>query len=264
MPGDIVVKGDYVFKNFEYPLECRRVFEIYRTCWSLNIPNILRPEYIKPSTLKFRNRGMNIHDLHYNFRDVLTIKMKIKIITTLINFAAELCKHGFVHRDIKLDNVLLDLKTEEVWIIDLETVYELGKQQIKFVEQVCGTPECTSIEQYIGFAAYASDVWQIGIFIAELLGHYNFCYDGIDYSDHEVMTIIIDTIDMIDMCQKECTLEKYLNHLETDLKFVKKHDGFFMNLLVSMLQVNYKKRPSIYEVKNKLETFLYKNTTRES
>ena len=53
MPGAIVKKGNFVYKQFITTQECQRVFNIYNSLLFLNIPNILRPEYIKPSTLKF-------------------------------------------------------------------------------------------------------------------------------------------------------------------------------------------------------------------
>eukprot|EP00826_Nyctotherus_ovalis_P004908 TRINITY_DN1108_c0_g1_i4.p1 TRINITY_DN1108_c0_g1~~TRINITY_DN1108_c0_g1_i4.p1 ORF type:complete len:484 (+),score=164.29 TRINITY_DN1108_c0_g1_i4:98-1549(+) len=91
-----------------------------------------------------------------------------------IGLAIEYChSNGVLHRDIKLDNILID-KEGRVKVIDFGFSVDVGSQKLK---THCGTlsymsPELVAKKEYLGAPA---DMWALGVvFYAMLFGKYPF------------------------------------------------------------------------------------------
>lgn len=87
-----------------------------------------------------------------------------------INFCHE---RLVVHRDVKLENLLLDRSGEKVKIIDFGFAAQVASKDVK-LKAFCGTPaymapEIVRWEQYSGFA---TDVWALGVVLFTLLSGY--------------------------------------------------------------------------------------------
>ena len=78
-------------------------------------------------------------------------------------------KTGYVHRDLKLDNILIDPQTRDIKIIDLGFSIEAGpNEKLNFY---CGTPSYMDPDlarkaPYLGTAA---DVWACGVILFTML-----------------------------------------------------------------------------------------------
>jgi len=71
---------------------------------------------------------------------------------------------GIAHRDIKLDNILLDGKGN-VKIGDFGVSKQCQKGQLKMTEQ-CGTPAYIAPEIIMGFdGTYKVDIWALGVIL---------------------------------------------------------------------------------------------------
>jgi serine/threonine protein kinase len=101
---------------------------------------------------------------------------------TAVKLIAEMCEplaaahaKGFVHRDLKPDNVFLaidrDSGIERVKVLDFGLVREVGRRGPTMTGITFGTPEYMSPEQAMSAkkAGIRSDVWSIGVMLYELL-----------------------------------------------------------------------------------------------
>lgn len=135
-------------------------------------------------------------------------------------------KHNIVHRDVKLDNILL---TEE----GFAKLADLGiSKQLKPGEKltqvsatpVCQAPETINTKEYDGFGA---DIWSLGIML------YNLVYGKVPFK--------ADTIEQV-----------YEKITKADISFPSKPPTSpqLRNLLLRMLQKDYNRRINIEEIKS--------------
>ncbi|KAL7269974.1 hypothetical protein RUND412_007331 [Rhizina undulata] len=98
----------------------------------------------------------------------LTVEQTKKIFTQLVGAVTYIHMHNIVHRDLKLENILLD-KHENVKLCDFGFTREYERQ--KLLQTFCGTvcysaPEMLKGEKYM---AHAVDVWSLGVILYALL-----------------------------------------------------------------------------------------------
>jgi MAP/microtubule affinity-regulating kinase len=75
-----------------------------------------------------------------------------------------------VHRDLKLENLLLNKEAETVKIIDFGFATQVGSKETK-LKAFCGTPSymAPEIVRGEGYSGFAVDVWALGVVIFALL-----------------------------------------------------------------------------------------------
>jgi len=75
-----------------------------------------------------------------------------------------------VHRDLKLENLLLTKETENVKIIDFGFATQVGSRETK-LKAFCGTPSYMAPEliRGEGYSGFAVDVWALGVVVFALL-----------------------------------------------------------------------------------------------
>merc|ERR1719446_102152 len=77
---------------------------------------------------------------------------------------------NIVHRDLKLENMLIDTAGQTVKVIDFGFACQVASKETK-LKAFCGTPsymapEIVRVEAYSGFAA---DTWALGVVLFALL-----------------------------------------------------------------------------------------------
>ena len=73
---------------------------------------------------------------------------------------------GYVHRDLKMDNILLDIQeTKQIKIIDFGFSLRAGSNPI--LSHFCGTPHYMDpdLARKTNYNGYAADVWACGIIL---------------------------------------------------------------------------------------------------
>ncbi len=102
------------------------------------------------------NKGLTEKDAHYYF-------------CQLLDAVEHLHKHGIMHRDIKLDNIMLDSKTDQVKLVDFGLSGFLDEHE--YYDKYCGSlnyaaPELISHTHYKGAPV---DIWSLGVTLYTLL-----------------------------------------------------------------------------------------------
>ena len=134
-------------------------------------------------------------------------------------------KKKIVHRDIKLDNILIDL-TNTVKICDFGVSKKINKGDIMYDH--CGTPSyiATEIFKNRGYEGYSCDVWSAGVALYYMLsGVQPFCADSMKDLEKIILEGKYDKIedvsdeanDLIDKMiqlepKKRLTEDEILNH----------------------------------------------------
>lgn len=119
-------------------------------------------EYLPGRTLNQHVRKMNIKE------DGSEEKMK-SIIRQIVSGLNYIHSNDIVHRDIKLDNILIDPATQQIKLIDFGfSTYSKSDQKLPYT---CGTPhyispELVSKRDYYGKPA---DMWAFGVVMFALL-----------------------------------------------------------------------------------------------
>ena len=158
--------------------------------------------------------------------------MCISIIDTLYFINISL---SIIHRDIKLDNIVLDSNLQPIFI-DFEYSIKY-KDETDFV--ICGSPEYASPEMILGKQyTYKTDIWSFGVLL------YISMYKSYPFFRH------IDTIEKAHLFYKQNKKPKvmlnssnsYINyilksvlHSEPEFRMVHKEIIYYLNLYLSQL-----------------------------
>lgn len=88
-----------------------------------------------------------------------------KIYYEIIQGANTIHKHGILHRDFKLDNILLDKAVKTIKICDFGVSKIMHKGEI--ILDQCGTPAYLAPEIVIdkGYEGFWSDIWSLGVLL---------------------------------------------------------------------------------------------------
>ena len=88
-----------------------------------------------------------------------------KIFLQIILGAITIHKHGILHRDFKLDNILLDKALTKIKICDFGVSKLMHKGEI--IMDQCGTPAYLAPEIVLdqGYEGYWSDIWSLGVLL---------------------------------------------------------------------------------------------------
>ena len=150
--------------------------------------------------------GTNLGDELYNYlhqNGRLPVEKAQKIFTQLVGAVTYVHKHYCTHRDLKLENILLD-KHENVKLVDFGFTREY-EGKASYLQTYCGTvcyaaPEMLKGEKYAGEKV---DVWSLGVILYALLaGELPFDEDD----DNTTKTLILSSE------------PKYPDHLPADAK----------------------------------------------
>ncbi len=159
--------------------------------------------------MDFYNKG----DLHYNMKKKrLSICDYKTVINKMIDPIYSIHNIDIVHMDIKLENYLLDNKTDNYILIDfhLSMNHTSNYYDLEKISNVTGTEPFIAPEIYDGYYCKASDMYSLGCIL--YLIYTDMIYKG------------------------DLTL---LNKLPYELEM----------LIIDLLNNNYKLRPSVYDLK---------------
>ena len=203
-------------KKFNYINEFNVLKKIDNTYKNYNnYPNIIKinetyedTDYFY-SVMDFYNKG----DLYYNIKNKRLSKSDYKIvINKMIDPIYSIHNIDIVHMDIKLENYLLDNKTDNYILIDfhLSKIHTSNYYDLEKISNITGTKNFIAPEIYDGYYCKASDMYSLGCML--YLTYTDMIYNG------------------------DLTL---LNKLPYELEM----------LIIDLLNNDYKLRPSIYDLK---------------
>ena len=159
--------------------------------------------------MDFYNKG----DLYYNIKNKRLSKSDYKtVINKMIDPIYSIHNIDIVHTDIKLENYLLDNKTDNYILIDfhLSKIHTSNYYDLEKISNITGTKNFIAPEIYDGYYCKSSDMYSLGCML--YLTYTDMIYNG------------------------DLTL---LNKLPYELEM----------LIIDLLNNDYKLRPSIYDLK---------------
>jgi len=116
------------------------------------------------------------------------LELTKNVLRQLLGATKYLHANGIIHRDLKLDNLMLIPDGQVLKVIDFDMSYILGRPPLKDSGRVpvVGTREYMAPEGYSGQCSYATDIWSIGVIMYIMLdGHFPFdfskCQRSRDY-----------------------------------------------------------------------------------
>jgi len=197
---------------------------------------IIYNEFVPGQDLFYYIQNKTIKEKEFNDKKNMAIvddKTIKKIVKQLIIGLKELNKFGFVHLDLKLENIIID-KYLNTTIIDFDTAqYLFENTSLNVLTAFAGTTNYAAPEIYQKYYTVKSDIWSLGVIIWILkTGHYPYMIDE-DIGYIQEMKVICDSgiqsfnnIEIVNECE------------------------IFMDLIENIFVENPQKRYGIDELKN--------------
>jgi serine/threonine protein kinase len=141
-------------------------------------PNIVQLVEVLEDTQRFyvvmdKIDGCDLHAFLMQ-KKTLSVQLVKSIMRQILLGVACLHKNGLIHRDLKLENVMIENQTERVLLIDFDDV-RTCRQSIFRDCRVKGTDQYIAPEAYAGQCSSASDMFAVGVICYTLLaGSYPF------------------------------------------------------------------------------------------
>jgi len=129
-----------------------------------------------------------------------------EILTQLVEIVKYTHKQNVAHRDIKLDNIIIDPKTLLVTLIDFGLCQLITPEKQQMMEFV-GTPDyaCPEILKCKSYSPFAADIWSLGIvFYCAMCGEFPFSKNERDKNCFQIQWNQTTTADDAakDLCSK--------------------------------------------------------------
>nr|MDT0253826.1 protein kinase [Endozoicomonas sp.] len=191
---------------------------------------------------------------------LLPAKHLLPLFRKITNGVRHLKRHGYIHRDIKTENIIFNDGKNQAWLIDYSFVKKVEQNGTTTPKgtYLIRAPEIFDAEMTEETYSYECDCWSLGcLFMCALTGYYPCDYnpftDEMEYSDKQSSKKNRDNI-------KKRT--KLFARLEDDKKIVllrkhlpQKHRGFrleLLNIAVQLLRLDKITRMNLDGVVNKL------------
>ncbi|XP_030839128.1 5'-AMP-activated protein kinase catalytic subunit alpha-1 isoform X3 [Strongylocentrotus purpuratus] len=86
-----------------------------------------------------------------------------RFVRQLVSALHHMHEHGIVHRDLKMENIMMDKQRENVKIIDFGLSNQCGPEEL--FKTHCGSPEYAAPELYVAGRDYGPevDIWSLGV-----------------------------------------------------------------------------------------------------
>tara|TARA_B100000401_G_scaffold436812_1_gene381033 strand:- start:478 stop:1506 length:1029 start_codon:yes stop_codon:yes gene_type:complete len=171
--GQEIQNNIYLYKNYVYKFSQNNNLSIIQDIYNLNIKNVLLPRYIYSK--KENNQYLEIFD-YYENGDLFTYLFeknnnvsfyeKINIFKKIVNIIVELHKNDYTHRDIKCENILVDIDSNgEIQPILIDLDYAMKSYQ--YLHFRGGTsmyvaPEIINTNKS-SYSFKSTDIWSLGV-----------------------------------------------------------------------------------------------------
>jgi serine/threonine protein kinase len=213
--------------------------DIYNTCFlQLHYVGIEIDNYMLVTE---KINGCDFFDIVYE--DTIDINNDIlkKFIYNLLNGLNIMHQHDIAHRDIKLENIMYDVKSNEIKIVDMglscftNTIYQHNHNPCT---PTYASPELLKHIRIVDDKK--NDVWATGISVFIVLA--KVC-DKIDYAlkyQDEDVEKYIDGYENIRSDYLEKTIVRYAAFIDSE----------YINIVTKMVKTDYSERPSINSMLN--------------
>eukprot|EP01032_Pedospumella_encystans_P008474 gene8474-10056_t len=202
------------------PKELERIREELKCLAFLDHPNILRVHEVFESeegihlVLELCTGGNLLNRLRAKYGGYFPESYACRYIYSILNAVAYCHAHNVVHRDLKLENIVLEneLETSEVKVIDFGLSKVVNLRELKMTE-LCGTSEYVAPEVLKGKYDARCDVWSVGVIAFALLsGMFPFSgdtqsgvLDAVEeghfvFTEHMLQTVSTEARDFIRKC----------------------------------------------------------------
>jgi len=228
-------------KSEEEKLRYKRELEVTKALSHDNIIKLYDVKEDEGSLYLFMDliKGLTLEKFsEQNGENGLNENLARHIFAQLINAVSFIHSKGVCHRDIKLENVLIDEKTKKVILIDFGYC-GLIQNDSSFFKDSVGSPLFNSPEKILtqvqpgqtvgGYCGKSADIWSLGVCLYFML---NGCYPFFPYSSYgmeELTDLIINgefflsptlSLEAADLLcklleknpQKRITIQKILEH----------------------------------------------------
>lgn len=230
-----LIKRDSILKDSESEIKIHREINSLKL---LNHPNIVNLVEVMKSgkyigiVLEYASGGeLFNYILHHKY---LKENVAKKLFAQLISGVDYMHSKGLVHRDLKLENLLLD-KHKNVIISDFGFVNSYNRDKNDYMKTSCGSPCYAAPELVLTQSPYEGrkvDIWSLGVILYAMLSGYLPFDDDPENEDGSDIVRLYHYI-----CKTPLTFPEYVSPLARDL-------------LRKIIVPDPKKRININEIRN--------------
>ncbi|CAK7890705.1 serine/threonine-protein kinase Kin4p [[Candida] anglica] len=210
-----LIKRDSIMKDSDSEIKVHREINSLKL---LNHPNIVKLVEVMKSgkyigiVLEYASGGeLFDYILHHKY---LKENVAKKLFAQLVSGVDYMHSKGLIHRDLKLENLLLD-KHKNVIISDFGFVNSYNKDKNDFMKTSCGSPCYAAPELVLTQSPYEGrkvDIWSLGVILYAMLSGYLPFDDDPENEDGADIVRLYHYI-----CKTPLTFPEYVSPLARDL-----------------------------------------------